>query len=191
MDDVGGPLALLTQVMNRLCPIKYARICHFKQSVCVINSLTSERWEWNFRLVRWMLILAIDGQCLSCEIDIRWLSLDLTAEKSTVVQVMAWYRQATSHYLSQSYPIFVLLNGVTRPQSVKIISFIMLNFEWVPWWMCLFIQFKANPLIEQFVWDHVTAILFQWYVRLCQNWFFSQNPNFMKKRLCHDLNITS
>ena len=32
------------------------------------------------------------------------MSLDLTDDKSTVVQVMAWCRQATSHYLSQYWP---------------------------------------------------------------------------------------
>ena len=29
---------------------------------------------------------------------------DLTEDKSTLVQVMAWCRQATSHYLSQCWP---------------------------------------------------------------------------------------
>ena len=32
------------------------------------------------------------------------MSLDLTDGKSTMVQVMAWCRQATSHYLSQCWP---------------------------------------------------------------------------------------
>ena len=38
---------------------------------------------------------------------------------STLVQVMAWCRQATSHYLSQCWPRSMLPNGVTRPQWVN------------------------------------------------------------------------
>ena len=35
---------------------------------------------------------------------LRWMSYDLTDDKSTLVQVMARCRQATSHYLSQCWP---------------------------------------------------------------------------------------
>ena len=52
---------------------------------------------------------------------------DFTEDKSTLVQVMAWCRQATSHYLSQCWPRSMSPNGVTRPQWVKsIISNYML-----------------------------------------------------------------
>ena len=44
------------------------------------------------------------------------MPLDLTDDKSTLVQVMAWCRQATNHYLSQCWLRFMLPNGVTRPQ---------------------------------------------------------------------------
>ena len=44
------------------------------------------------------------GCSISCEIVPRWLSLDLTDDKSSLVQVMAWCHQATSHYLSQCWP---------------------------------------------------------------------------------------
>ena len=36
-----------------------------------------------------------------CRQALRWMSLELADDKSTLVQVMAWCRQATSHYLSQ------------------------------------------------------------------------------------------
>ena len=35
-----------------------------------------------------------------CEVDLRWMLQNLTDEKSTLIQVIAWCRQATSHYLS-------------------------------------------------------------------------------------------
>ena len=53
---------------------------------------------------------------------------DLTDDKSTLVQVMAWCRQATSHYLNQCWPRSPTPYGVTRPQWVKNAS---------SWWNCL------------------------------------------------------
>ena len=50
---------------------------------------------------------------------LRWMPLDLTDDKSTLVQVLAWCRKATSHYLSQCWLRSMLPNGVTRPQWVK------------------------------------------------------------------------
>ena len=47
------------------------------------------------------------------------MSRDLTDDKSTMVQVMAWCRQATSHYLSRCWPRSLSPYGVTRPQWVK------------------------------------------------------------------------
>ena len=47
------------------------------------------------------------------------MPLDLSDDKSTLVQVMAWCRQATSHYPSQCWPRCMSPNGVTRPQWVK------------------------------------------------------------------------
>ena len=58
------------------------------------------------------------GWGISYVIALRWMPLDLT--KSTLLQVMAWCRQATSHYLSQCWPWSVSPNGVTRPQWVNI-----------------------------------------------------------------------
>ena len=43
------------------------------------------------------------------------MPLDLTDDKSTLVQVMAWCRQATSHYLSQWWLSSLSPYGITRP----------------------------------------------------------------------------
>ena len=61
----------------------------------------------------------IDGWVISCELALRWMSLDLTDDKSTLVQVMAWCCQATSHYLSQCWPRSLSPYRVTRPQWVN------------------------------------------------------------------------
>ena len=48
------------------------------------------------------------------------MSLDLTDDdKSTLVQVMAWCHQATSHHLSQCWPRSQSPYGITRPQWVN------------------------------------------------------------------------
>ena len=68
---------------------------------CYINSLAPGKFEWNFRYLILQIISVIDGWGISCQLALRLMSLDLTDDKSTLVQVMAWCRQATSHYLSQ------------------------------------------------------------------------------------------
>ena len=47
------------------------------------------------------------------------MTLDFTDDQSTLVQVMAWCRQATSHYLSQCWPRCLSPYGVTRPQCIS------------------------------------------------------------------------
>ena len=64
-------------------------------------------------------ILMIEGWGISSEIALRWLSLDPADGKSTLVQVMAWCHQASSHYLSQCWPRFLLPYHTTRQQWVK------------------------------------------------------------------------
>ena len=72
---------------------------------------------------------------ISYEIALRWMPQDLTDDKSTLVQVMAWCRQATSHYLSQCWSMSP--NGVTRPQWVKYPvnwKLFLFRFQCVKYW---------------------------------------------------------
>ena len=64
---------------------------------------------------------------------LRWMSTDLTDDKSTLVQVMAWSHQATSHYLSQCWPRSMSPYGVTRPQWVNssLLSAANMSGNWV------------------------------------------------------------
>ena len=84
-----------------------------------IHSLTSGKIEWNFRFVIFKRILMIDGWGIFCEIVLIWMSLDFADDQSTLVQVMAWCHQATSHYLSQCWPRSLSPYGITRTQWVK------------------------------------------------------------------------
>ena len=84
-----------------------------------LNSLAPGRFQFNFRSVNFKLVLVNGGWGISCEIALRWVPLDFTDDKSTLVQVMVWCRQATSHYLSQCWPRSLPPNGITRPQWVN------------------------------------------------------------------------
>ena len=80
------------------------------------SSLAPGRFEWNFRWLIFKLILGIHGWGISCEIALKWMSLYLIDDKSTLVQVKAWCRQA----LNQCWPRSLLPYGVTRPQWVNV-----------------------------------------------------------------------
>ena len=69
----------------------------------------------------WLLkqILVIDGWVIFCEIALIWMSLDFTYDQSALGAVMAWCRQATSHYLNHCWPRSPTPYVVTRPQSVN------------------------------------------------------------------------
>ena len=81
-----------------------------------LNSLAPGKFEWNFKHVIFKQILLLDGWGNSCETALIWMSLDITDDQSTLVQVMAWCRQATSHYLSQCWPRSLSPYGVNGRQ---------------------------------------------------------------------------
>ena len=83
-----------------------------------LNSLTPGRFQRNIRKAIFQPILVIDGWSISCKIVLKWMPMDLTYGKSTLVQVMAWCCQAPSHYLSQCWPRSLSPYGVIRPQWV-------------------------------------------------------------------------
>ena len=68
------------------------------------NSLAPGRPRCLFKTAIFNLILLIGIFTSSKDNALRWMPRDLTDNKSTLVKVMAWCRQATSHYLSQCWP---------------------------------------------------------------------------------------
>ena len=85
----------------------------------ILNSLTPGKFAWNFRYVIFKWILVVDGWGISCKIALILMSLDFADDQSTLVQVIAWCRQATSHYLRQCWSRSLSPYGVTRPQWVN------------------------------------------------------------------------
>ena len=88
----------------------------------MINSLAPGRFKINLRKIILKLILVTDGCDIPSKIALIWTSLDLSDDKSTLVQVMAWCHQATSHYLNQCWPRSLPPYGTTGPQWVDITS---------------------------------------------------------------------
>ena len=102
------------------------------------------------------------------------MPLDPTDDKSILVQVMAWCRQATSHYLSQRWPRCLSPYGVTRPQWVNSSlsepcelrsHHFFSHLPWTRWPPCWKTTF-SNP----FSWMKMLALRFTeiWY--LGYNW---------------------
>ena len=67
----------------------------------------------------------------TCAIALRWMPRNNFDDRSTLAQVMAWCRQATSHYLSQCWPRFISPYGFTSSQWVNTchLEFNLVNME--------------------------------------------------------------
>ena len=105
----------------------------------------------------------IDGWVISCEITLRWMSQGLTDDTSTLVQVIAWCRQATSHYLSQCWPRSLSPYGVTRPQWVNVSAILIQHCLWLAVGvirLCSqnFIQYLNDPWE---MWQHFNCVIFK------------------------------
>ena len=72
-----------------------------------------------FCLSKFQADLVLDDWGISCAIHLIWMSQGFSDDKSTLVQVIAWCRQATSHYLNQCWPKSKLTYGVIRPYCVN------------------------------------------------------------------------
>ena len=93
---------------------------HLVPKPVYINSLASERSECDSKNVIFNLVSLIGIFRSSHDNALRWMPWDLTDDKSTLVQVMAWCRQATSLYLSQYWLSSMSPYDVARPQWVKV-----------------------------------------------------------------------
>ena len=88
--------------------------------------------EFTEILDKWFpAFLVINSWCLSCKIALRWMPHNLANEKSTMVRVMVWCRQATSHYMSQCWPRSISSYVVTMPQWVKLVIPKSLTYVWL------------------------------------------------------------
>ena len=80
--------------------------------------MVSRGSHWPLGNLDEILDSVIDGKGISRKITLRWMSLNLTVDNSTMVQVMAWWRQTTSYYLSQCWYRHMWPFGITKSQWV-------------------------------------------------------------------------
>ena len=111
----------------------------------IFNTLAPGKFQWNFRYVIFKRILVIDDRDISCVFALIGMSLDFIHDQSTLVQVMAWCRQATSHYLSQCCPRFLSPYGVSRSQWVKVPRWITSSVSVLNLDTCMY--YFGNPWI--------------------------------------------
>ena len=103
-------------------PIPYQYDARAKPSLLLyhyvpkLNSLSPERCGNKFKSMIFRLLIQNSSLDIRCEIVLMWLTQNLTHDKSTLFQVMAWCRQARSHYLSQFCPRSLSSYDVTMLQ---------------------------------------------------------------------------
>ena len=73
-------------------PLSEPMMISLQTHICVtgpqwVNSLASEKFDWNFKEVIIKLILVLGGLGISCEIALRWMSLKLTQVKLSQVNI--------------------------------------------------------------------------------------------------------
>ena len=96
----------------------YAR-CLFVFVLFFFLTLAPGIFQCDFENVIFNLALLIGIFKSSNDNVLRWMPPNHAEDKSTLVQEMAWCRQATSHYLNQCWPRSPTPYGVTRPHWVK------------------------------------------------------------------------
>ena len=129
----------------------------------------------------------IDDWGISCEIVLRWKSLDLTDDKARLAQVMTWCHLATVHYLRQCWPRSMAPFGVTGPWWLdtlrperncyhfggNIFKFVYLTdngwiewdfseiYSWVAiwWWVLTLVQVVwPEPVSPSDPWHHMVSL---------------------------------
>ena len=104
-------------------PLSEPMMVSLPTRICVtrpqwVNSFSPGWYASNFKCAIFQHIPMIEILSISCETAPILMPVDLTDDKSTLVQVMA-----TSRYLSQFLPRSLSPYGVTRPQWVMVSSY--------------------------------------------------------------------
>ena len=101
-------------------PLSETTLVRSLTHICVtrpqwVNSLAPGKCSINFKSIIFKLTIQKSSLGTCCEIALRRrMPQNLTNEKSTLVQVMAWCCQITSHYLGQCWPWPMSPYGITE-----------------------------------------------------------------------------
>ena len=83
-----------------------------------VNSVVPERCGCNFNCMTFKNFSGTDIWIISCGTALKQMPWEVTNDES-LVQVMTWCHQATSHYLSQCWTRSMSIYDVTRSQWVN------------------------------------------------------------------------
>ena len=127
--------------MNRLLPCDFypagfRQVMYhlFRWVWSILRQMNLTRWPlWDLDVILKILFSILFYWLVSwdlCTYDnaLRWMPQNITDGKSTLVQLMAWCRQATSHYLSLCWPRSMSPYGVIRPQWVNGVMWLYNSF---------------------------------------------------------------
>ena len=99
--------------------------CFTAAATTTTDKTTVTLTHWPLRDMTDIIKVQLPNSCyelicraLSCEIIARWIPQNILDDKSTLVLVMAWCRQAPSHNQTQCWPRYMMSYSVTRPHWV-------------------------------------------------------------------------
>ena len=98
-------------VVSTSCPLVCPSIC--LSPLPPVNSYTPVRWDFYLKLIVFKLTPSITIWSISCEIAMMSLLQDLTNDLLALVQLIAWFCQASSHYQNQCWLRPILPCGVS------------------------------------------------------------------------------
>ena len=82
-------------------------------------------------------------------------------DKATMVQVIAWCRQATIHFLRQCCPRYMLPNGVTRSQCIsyfKSLILLLIYTSCIIYWLVTHItEYYRNEWLDECLYSQISA----------------------------------
>ena len=125
------------------------------------NSLASGRRDSNFLSKLFRLIIQNSRLVTCCEIALRWMPQNLSYEKSSFVQVMAWGCQAKSHYLSPCWPRSMFPYGITKPQ------YDIFSCDQAALWMVFSVRLSVRL---SHLFDYVPIIVSSWNFQELSHW---------------------
>ena len=101
------------------------------------NSLTTGTCGCNFKNIIFRLVSQNGSSGIHHKIVLWWMPQNLTNEKATLVQVMAWCSQETSHYLIQHWPRSMSPYCLIRPQWADVPTYVPNCFQEIWIYICI------------------------------------------------------
>ena len=88
----------------------------------LINLLAPGRCSNDLKNIMLKLNTQSSSSVTCCGIALMWMPKNINNGKAKFLQIMAWYCQATSHYLSQCWLRSMTPYGITMPQSSNLLA---------------------------------------------------------------------